>query len=53
MERERPDEPLTGPHGQGPLSGVRILAIEQMQLGKFNGTSWELFGPVISGEVGS
>ena len=27
--------------------------IEQMQLGKFNGTSWELFGPVINGEVGS
>jgi ABC-type branched-subunit amino acid transport system substrate-binding protein len=26
--------------------------IEQMQLMKFNGTSWELFGDVITGEVG-
>lgn len=25
--------------------------IEQMQLQRFNGTTWELFGPVISGEV--
>ncbi|MFQ5954550.1 MAG: ABC transporter substrate-binding protein [Kiloniellales bacterium] len=27
--------------------------IEQMQLQKFNGESWDLFGPVISGEVGT
>jgi ABC-type branched-subunit amino acid transport system substrate-binding protein len=26
--------------------------IEQMQLMRFNGQSWELFGPIISGEVG-
>jgi ABC-type branched-subunit amino acid transport system substrate-binding protein len=26
--------------------------IEQMQLMKFNGTSWELFGDIITGEVG-
>jgi ABC-type branched-subunit amino acid transport system substrate-binding protein len=26
--------------------------IEQMQLQRFNGESWELFGPIISGEVG-
>src|ERR1700760_1373514 len=26
--------------------------IEQMQLMRFNGESWELFGPIISGEVG-
>ena len=25
--------------------------IEQMQMQKFNGTSWELFGPVMSGET--
>jgi branched-chain amino acid transport system substrate-binding protein len=42
------------------LPGIKIntgpkdfYPIEQMQLGKFNGTSWELFGPVINGEVGS
>ncbi|MEQ8395784.1 ABC transporter substrate-binding protein [Thalassobaculum sp.] len=42
------------------LPGIKIntgpkdfFPIEQMQLGKFNGTSWELFGPVINGEVGS
>lgn len=27
--------------------------IEQMRLARFNGTQWELFGDVISGEVGS
>jgi len=26
--------------------------IEQMQLMKFTGESWELFGPIINGEVG-
>ena len=26
--------------------------IEQMQMMKFNGTTWELFGPIISGEIG-
>ena len=27
--------------------------IEQMQMMRFNGTSWELFGPVMSGDIGS
>ena len=41
------------------LPGIQIntgpndfFPIEQMQLMKFNGTSWELFGDIISGEVG-
>ena len=41
------------------LPGIKIntgpddfFPIEQMQLMKFNGTSWELFGDVINGEVG-
>jgi branched-chain amino acid transport system substrate-binding protein len=41
------------------LPGIRIntgpndfFPIEQMQLMKFNGTSWELFGDIIAGEVG-
>ena len=28
------------------------IPIEQMQLMKFNGEEWELFGDVITGEVG-
>jgi branched-chain amino acid transport system substrate-binding protein len=42
------------------LPGVKIntsdkdfYPIEQMQMEKFNGERWELFGPVMSGEVGS
>jgi branched-chain amino acid transport system substrate-binding protein len=42
------------------IPGVRIntgpndyFPIEQMQMQRFNGERWELFGPVISGEVGS
>jgi branched-chain amino acid transport system substrate-binding protein len=42
------------------LPGIRIntgpgdfFPIEQMQLGRFNGERWELFGPIISGEIGS
>jgi len=27
--------------------------IEQMQMQRFNGQSWELFGPIMSGEIGS
>lgn len=27
--------------------------IEQMRLQRFNGTSWELFGPVMEGTAGS
>ncbi len=41
------------------LPGIRIstsandfFPIEQMQLMKFNGESWELFGDIIAGEVG-
>ena len=34
-------------------SATDFRPIEQMQLQKFNGTSWDLFGPLISGEVGS
>jgi len=41
------------------LPGVKIntsandfFPIEQMQLMKFNGESWELFGDIIAGEVG-
>jgi hypothetical protein len=42
------------------LPGIKINTsptdyrpIEQMQLQKFNGKSWELFGDIISGESGS
>jgi branched-chain amino acid transport system substrate-binding protein len=34
----------TGPNDFAP--------IKQMQMQRFNGTSWELFGPVMTGEVG-
>ena len=41
------------------LPGIRIntgpndfFPIEQMQLMRFNGESWELFGDIIAGEVG-
>jgi branched-chain amino acid transport system substrate-binding protein len=34
----------TGPNDYAP--------IKQMQMERFNGTSWELFGPVMTGEVG-
>jgi branched-chain amino acid transport system substrate-binding protein len=42
------------------LPGIKIntsdkdfFPIKQMQMEKFNGDRWELFGPVMSGEVGS
>jgi branched-chain amino acid transport system substrate-binding protein len=42
------------------LPGIKIntsdkdfFPIKQMQMEKFNGERWELFGPVMSGEVGS
>lgn len=42
------------------LPGIKVntgpkdfFPIEQMQLAKFNGTSWELFGEILSGEAGS
>ncbi|MDG2308321.1 MAG: CoA transferase [Candidatus Binatia bacterium] len=31
MTNEETEAPETGPHGKGPLAGLRILAIEQMQ----------------------
>jgi len=34
-------------------SATDFFPVEQMQMQKFNGTNWELFGPVISGEVGN
>jgi branched-chain amino acid transport system substrate-binding protein len=41
------------------LPGIKIhtgatdfAPIKQMQMQRFNGTSWELFGPVMTGEVG-
>ena len=34
-------------------SPTDYFPIEQMQMQRFNGTNWELFGPVINGEVGS
>jgi branched-chain amino acid transport system substrate-binding protein len=34
----------TGPNDFAPL--------KQMQMERFNGESWELFGPIITGEVG-
>jgi len=34
-------------------SATDFFPIEQMQLAKFNGKSWELFGEIISGEAGS
>ncbi len=44
----------------GLLPGITITTgagdfrpIEQMQLQKFNGKSWDLFGPIISGAAGS
>jgi branched-chain amino acid transport system substrate-binding protein len=42
------------------LPGIRLntsptdyYPIEQMQMQRFNGERWELFGPIISGEIGS
>jgi branched-chain amino acid transport system substrate-binding protein len=42
------------------LPGIKIntspsdfFPIEQMQMAQFKGDSFELFGPVISGEIGS
>jgi branched-chain amino acid transport system substrate-binding protein len=29
-----------------------FFPIEQMQMMRFNGERWELFGPVIAGEIG-
>ena len=33
-------------------SPTDFFPIEQMQLMRFNGETWELFGEIISGEVG-
>jgi branched-chain amino acid transport system substrate-binding protein len=34
-------------------SATDFFPIEQMRMMRFNGERWELFGPVLSGEVGS
>jgi branched-chain amino acid transport system substrate-binding protein len=41
------------------LPGIRVntspndfAPLKQMRMQRFNGESWELFGPIISGEVG-
>jgi len=46
-------------HSELMLPGIMVntgpddyFPIEQMQLMKFNGEAWELFGDVITGEVG-
>jgi hypothetical protein len=46
-------------HSDLMLPGIMVntsaddyFPIEQMQLQKFNGEAWELFGDVITGEVG-
>ncbi|HZW47832.1 MAG TPA: ABC transporter substrate-binding protein, partial [Microvirga sp.] len=33
-------------------SATDFFPIEQMQMMRFNGERWELFGPVIAGEIG-
>ena len=42
------------------LPGIKVntgsndfFPVEQMQMRRFNGKSWELFGPIMNGEVGS
>jgi branched-chain amino acid transport system substrate-binding protein len=34
-------------------SATDFYPVEQMQMRRFDGRVWELFGPVINGEVGS
>jgi branched-chain amino acid transport system substrate-binding protein len=34
-------------------SATDFFPIEQMRMMRFNGERWELFGPVLSGDVGS
>lgn len=38
--------------GAANTSPDEYFSIEQMQLMRFNGQAWELFGDVITGEVG-
>jgi branched-chain amino acid transport system substrate-binding protein len=33
-------------------SPTKFAPITQMQMAKFNGENWDLFGPVLSGELG-
>jgi len=42
------------------LPGIKVntgpadfFPVEQMQMRRFNGQVWELFGPIMNGEVGS
>ena len=53
-----------GPRADAPfvvlLPGIRIntsptdyFPLEELQMRRFNGEVWELFGPIMSGEIGS
>ena len=44
--------PLLLPGIKINISPTDYYPLEQLQMQRFNGTQWELFGPVISGEVG-
>ena len=42
------------------LPGIKVntsptdfFPIEQLQMARFDGEGWKLFGPIISGEIGS
>ena len=33
-------------------SPTKFAPVTQMQMARFNGENWELFGPILSGDVG-
>ena len=45
--------PMLMPGIKVNTSPTDYFPIEQMQMQKFNGESWELFGPVLNGDIGS
>ena len=45
--------PLSLPGIKLNTSPTDFYPIEQMQMMRFNGETWELFGPIMSGEIGS
>jgi branched-chain amino acid transport system substrate-binding protein len=45
--------PLLLPGIKVNTSATDFYPIEQLQMMKFNGTNWDLFGPIMSGEIGS
>jgi branched-chain amino acid transport system substrate-binding protein len=47
------DLPMLLPGIKMNTSDKDFFPIEQMQLTRFNGESWDLFGPVMSGEIGT